>query len=270
MFDRRAFLLSVLWLSVPICQCWAAEPPRVRVLTYNIHHGAGTDGKIDLPRIADVIKRLQPDVVALQEVDNKTTRSKGVDQAGELGRLTGMHAAFGKAMDYAGGQYGEAILSQYALSEVSVHDLPTAHGCEPRAVLTARLRIGGDAPQFYFAATHLVHANKAVRLAQARALSTIVFGEDSLPVILAGDLNAVPDSPPMKCLFQRWSDTTANRPDATWPSDKPRVKIDYVLYRPGNAWRVVETQVVDESIASDHRPFLAVLEWSSEGSEVRK
>jgi hypothetical protein len=61
--------------------------------TYNIHHGEGTDGKIDLVRAAAGIKRLAPDLVALQEVDKATTRFQGVDQSAELGRTTGMHVA---------------------------------------------------------------------------------------------------------------------------------------------------------------------------------
>src|ERR1700724_2661395 len=85
--------------------------PFLRVLTYNIHHGEGTDGRFDLSRLARVMKSVQPDVIALQEVDRGTERSGGVDQLAELARLTDMHAEFGKAMDYSGGGYGVAWLS---------------------------------------------------------------------------------------------------------------------------------------------------------------
>ncbi len=122
--DRWILLLAILACAASFASGHAAKPVRVRVLTYNIHHGAGTDGKTDLARTAGAIKRLTPDLVALQEVDKATTRSRGVDQAAELGRLTGMHFAFGKAMDFAGGQYGEAILSRYPLMEIQVHSLP--------------------------------------------------------------------------------------------------------------------------------------------------
>src|SRR5688572_12746619 len=81
-------------------------PLRLRVLTYNIHHAEGTDGKLDLARIARVIHEQQPDLVALQEVDVKTRRTGGVDQAAELAKLTGMHVAFGKGIDFQGGEYG--------------------------------------------------------------------------------------------------------------------------------------------------------------------
>src|ERR1700730_14354602 len=104
---------------------WAGEdqaiPGTLRVLTYNIHHGEGTDGRFDLSRLAGVIKSVQPDVVALQEVDRGTARAAGVDELTELERLTDMHAEFGKAMDYAGGGYGVAVLSRWPLVSPGNH-----------------------------------------------------------------------------------------------------------------------------------------------------
>src|SRR5215471_8946587 len=97
-----------------VCASVLAEAPKnmtVRVLTYNIHHGEGSDDVFDLPRIARVISDAKPDLVALQEVDEKTNRSSGVSQITELGRLTGMHAVFGEAMEYDDGGYGVGILS---------------------------------------------------------------------------------------------------------------------------------------------------------------
>jgi endonuclease/exonuclease/phosphatase family metal-dependent hydrolase len=259
--DRRTFLLAIFGCAAFFASGGAAEPVRLRVLTYNIQHGEGTDGKIDLARTAAVIKRLTPDLVALQEVDKATTRSRGVDQAAELGKLTGMHVAFGKAMDFAGGQYGEAILSRYPLTEVQVYKLPFTEGCEPRCALAAHVRLGDDGPEFVFAGTHLEHAKTPVRLCQAQKLNPALAATNSLPTILAGDFNDVPDSPAIKVLHPHWTDATVVQPDPTWPSDEPRMKIDYVFFRPADGWRVVEKQVSDESVASDHRPLLVVLEW---------
>ena len=257
----RASLLAILACAGSFASGWAAEQLRVRVLTYNIHHGEGTDGKLDLARTAAVIKPLKPDVVALQEVDKKTTRSRGVDQAAELGKLTEMHVAFGKAMDFAGGQYGEAILSRYPLTEVQVHSLPFTEGCEPRCALAARVRLGEDGPEIMFAGTHLEHAKASLRLCQAQKLNPALAAKNALPTILAGDFNDVPDSPAIKVLQPHWTDATAGQPDPTWPSDQPRMKIDYVFFRPVDGWRVVEKQVINEPVASDHRPLLVVLEW---------
>src|SRR5690606_41483172 len=83
-----------------------------RIVSYNIRHGRGADNEVDLERTAAVLRRLDPDVVALQEVDQGVARSGGEDQAARLGELLGMHHAFGAFMDYQGGHYGMAILSQ--------------------------------------------------------------------------------------------------------------------------------------------------------------
>jgi endonuclease/exonuclease/phosphatase family metal-dependent hydrolase len=261
MFPRRTCLLTITLIAMGAAFAVAAEPVRVRVLTYNIHHGEGTDGKLDLERIASVIRRVQPDLVALQEVDVGTRRSQGVDQAAELGRLTRMQAAFGKAMDYAGGQYGEALLSRYPLKDVKVHELPFTPGCEPRCAVAARIRLGTDGPELLFAGTHLEHAQAALRLCQAGKLAPALVAGNNLPAILAGDFNAEPDSPPIRVLLPHWTDATADKSAPTWPADVPTAKIDYVFFRPADRWRVVQTQVVDERIASDHRPLLVVLEW---------
>ncbi len=134
----------------------AAPPPvQLRVLTYNILHGAGLDGKLDLARTAEVIKRVNPDLVALQEVDKGTQRSGRVDEAAELGRLTGMHAVFGKAMDFNGGQYGEAILSRYPFESTNLHALPQIKGREPRGALDVQIKVEGQPLRFI--STHWDH-----------------------------------------------------------------------------------------------------------------
>jgi Endonuclease/Exonuclease/phosphatase family len=172
-----------------------------------------------------------------------------------------MHVAFGKAMDFAGGEYGEAILSRYPLSEVQVHNLPFTEGCEPRCALAAHVRLGDDGPEFVFAGTHLEHAKAPVRLCQAQKLNPALAAKNTLPTILAGDFNDVPESPAVKILQPHWTDATAGQPQPTWPSDQPRMKIDYVFFRPADGWCVVEKQVINEAVASDHRPLLVVLEW---------
>src|ERR1700674_4341999 len=106
--NRVFFSSLLLLLSVGVGKDQPV-PSTLRVLTYNIHHGEGTDGRVDLSRLAGVMKSVQPDIVALQEVDRGTERSGGVDQLAELERLTGMHAEFGKTMDYSGGRHGGGV-----------------------------------------------------------------------------------------------------------------------------------------------------------------
>ena len=110
--------------------------PILRVLTYNIHHGEGLDGRLDLARTAAIVSGADPDLVALQEVDRGTRRTGGQDQVAELERLTGMHAVFGKAMDYQGGAYGVAVLSRSPIRRISNRRLPGSPDREPRTALS--------------------------------------------------------------------------------------------------------------------------------------
>lgn len=255
MIPRSAQLFVVVWGSL-ITYTFAQEPaqPRLRVLTYNIHHGQGTDGKFDYARLAKIITDLNPDVVALQEVDRQTQRASGLDQAARLGELTGLRHAFGNAMYFSGGKYGEAILSRFPMDDIKAYRLPFRSGQEPRCALAARIRPDNGLPEFIFVGTHLCHQSQKTRTEQAQRINRLFSADGGLPVILAGDLNARPGSDPMKVLLaEQWTDATA-----------PRSRIDYVLHRSKDPWHVVEVNIVDDRVASDHRPVLAVLQWQDE------
>ena len=232
-----------------------AQPsPRLRVLTYNIHHGEGVDGVFDYERLARVIMDTEPDVVALQEVDRKTRRADGVDQTELLERLTGMKGVFGRAMYYSGGEYGEAILSRFPMEGAKAHPLPYLPGQEPRAALAVSIKPDNGLPQFVFVGTHLCHQSEQTRTYQTTRINELFRAEAGPPVVLAGDLNARTGSAPMNVLLaERWVDAT-----------EPQSRIDYVLIRKSDPWRVVEVVTIDERVASDHRPVLAVLEWTGE------
>ena len=238
-----------------------AEPEKMTVLSYNIHHGAGTDGKLDLERIARIIREQQADLVALQEVDVKARRSGGVDEAAELGRLTGMNVVFGKAMDFEGGGYGQAILSRWPIKEHAVHQLPQREGREPRILLVTTIENPNG--NLVFACTHLDHQIEAVRMEQAAAINRILIQEGkSIPVLLAGDFNAAPESDTMKTLFTIWIDAAGDAAAPTIPARNPRRRIDYILGAPraSGMWKTVSSEVLNEPVASDHRPVKAVLE----------
>jgi endonuclease/exonuclease/phosphatase family metal-dependent hydrolase len=258
---NRVFSSLLLLLLV-----WASEdqtvPGTLRVLTYNIHHGEGTDGLFDLSRQAEVIKSVQPDVVALQEVDRGTERSGGVDQLAELERLTDMHGEFGKAMDYSGGGYGVAVLSRWPVLSTGNHPLPGSPDREPRTALTVQVGSGERGPLLQFTSTHLDQGRDPEdRLAQARYLNELLVPSEGQPAILAGDMNSRPDTEVMEIFEARWAVASAVDPSPTTPSGRPRSRVDHVLFRPVESWRVLESRVIDERLASDHRPVLVVLEW---------
>ncbi|MEO7823076.1 MAG: endonuclease/exonuclease/phosphatase family protein, partial [Gemmatimonadaceae bacterium] len=98
--------------------------PQVRVLVYNIHAGKDAKGVDNLARVAEIVRSTGADIALLQEVDRGTTRSGKVDQLAVLSRLTGFHAAFGKTLDYQGGDYGIAVLSRWPINRDSLIRLP--------------------------------------------------------------------------------------------------------------------------------------------------
>src|SRR4051794_13831619 len=136
----------------------AELPKEIRGVTYNIHHGEGRDENFDLERIAKVLVVAKPDIVALQEVDQNTVRSDGVDQAEELARLTGMKAVFGRSTDMDGGDYGNAVLTKLPVRRNETVMLKSFKDVSPnraeqRSVLVVELG-EKDGPGLLFLCTH--------------------------------------------------------------------------------------------------------------------
>ncbi|MGB2955059.1 MAG: endonuclease/exonuclease/phosphatase family protein [Anaerolineales bacterium] len=250
-----AIILGIAHAGVGVATEQASDAkPQLRVLTYNIHHGEAMDGKFDYQRLSKVIADLKPDVVGLQEVDFKTQRSGGVDQAEILGKLTRMQHVFGQAMPFQDGGYGEAVLSRFPIEKVETYPLPYRPGQEPRAALSIRIKPGNGLPELIFVNTHLCHQSSETRIWQAQQINQVFPKKSGPPIILVGDLNARVGSETMKeLLAERWVDTVS-----------PQSRIDYVLTRKGDPWRVVEVKIVEELIVSDHNPVLVVLEWMGE------
>lgn len=238
----------------------AAEPLRLRILSYNIHHAEGIDRKLDVPRIAKIILSVEPDLVALQEVDRKTTRTQSVDQPAELARLTGMHEVFGGNIEFQGGQYGNAVLSRFPIARHQNHLLPSFDDGEQRGVIQAEIRLPEPHGSLLLFATHFDYRrDDRERLASAEAINKLAADSPRQPALLAGDLNDVPGSRTLERLESVW--TRANdKPLPTIPVTEPSKQIDFVLFRPRDRWKVVEVKVLEEAVASDHRAILAVLE----------
>lgn len=232
----------------------------VRVLTYNIYHGetVAASKPFDLDLLAKIISDTKPDLVALQEVDFKTKRVLKMDLVTELGWRTKMQAVFGKAMPFDGGEYGEGVLSKHSFLSTQNHALVARENKEPRAALEVNVQIkSGDTIRFV--GTHLDHTkDETDRINQAKQINRI-FSKDDSPTILAGDLNATPESETMQVFYKEWKQSFKDN-IPTYPAINPNKKIDYILFKPANRWRVLETKVIDEEKASDHRPVLSVLE----------
>lgn len=269
---KKALLFTITLVLVALTGCTntvtSHGEPTIRVLSYNIHHGEGMDGKFDLGRIAGVIKSASPDIVSLQEVDNQTKRSKGVDQAKELARLTDMKFVYGASMSYQGGKYGNAVLTNLPIKGSKVIPLPG----EPRSALCVTLNLPGSKStfgEFLFIATHL-DTKSTPRFSSVPLIEKIFESKPGFPTILAGDLNALPASPTMQAFGKTWINSTSQEGLFTRPAGKPSVQIDYVLHRPAKSWKVRKTMVLKEKIASDHRPILAVLQFLPEAKEKKE
>ena len=263
-------LFASFLVGLVACPALAELPAEIRVVTYNIHHGEGVDGKFDLERIAKLLKAEKPDIVALQEVDQKTRRSGGVDQPAELARLTGMKVIFGRNIDFEGGGYGTAVLTNLPVRSSESVKLksyypPTKENAEQRGVQVVELG-DKDEPGIVFMGTHLDYRQpEDERMNSALTINELARKRPNEPAIIAGDFNAMPDSAAIHEFEKEWTiaggsgEAKQSEPMLTFPAEKPDRRIDYVMYRPANRWKVVEVRVLDEPVASDHRPVLTVL-----------
>lgn len=264
-------LCTRLILSLALLLGACAQPQQTKsaadtltVLSYNIHHGEGNDGVFDLERLARVIRESDADLVALQEVDVHTGRSGGVDQAAELARLTGMQAVFGEAIAYDGGSYGDAVLSRLPILSSESWKLPAEPHHEERVAVSVVVETAAGQP-VRFIGTHLDHtSDPSDRIRQTQALLLRAFPADKkvLPTLLLGDLNAEPDSEPLRLLLQRFASAIPGGAPS-WPTEEPRKAIDWILFTPPNSWQVIEAGTMDEPLASDHLPLRAVLRYKA-------
>ena len=248
----RLLLLCTLFLAA----CRSSSEDELRVVVYNIKHGRGMDGVVDLERTAQVIEAGRPDVVVLQEVDHRCGRSGSVDQTAWLAERLGMVGVFGRFMDHDGGEYGMAMLTSFAEFSSVNHELPV--GSEPRSALamtmqTARGPVTVVGIHFY--------RTEEQRLAQAEATLAAVADLEG-PVILAGDFNSRPDSVVMERVREEFTNVDKGEDNLTFSSVEPSVEIDHVLVRPANAWSRLSLDVIEEPLASDHRPMLFTARWS--------
>ena len=256
----RAVLAGLLATCLFGCQA-APKPdaPRTfRVMTYNIHHGAGLDGKVDLQRIADLIKREQADIVALQEVDKGVERTARRDCPAELAALTGMSCVFSNNFHYQGGEYGNAVLTRFPIKRWTNLHYKMLRPGEQRGLLQLVLDVHGR--DLVFLNTHIDYrADDTERLMNADELLKVIQAYRGQPMILCGDFNDTPGSRTHEKIAQAFTDTwtvAGSGKGLTIPAEKPRKRIDYIwlakdsVVEPIRAW-------VPQSEASDHLPVVA-------------
>jgi len=249
--DHAAMVTEFSWIEPTPSQ-------RLRLVSYNIKHGLGNDGRLDLERTAALLNNLRADFIGLQEVDNKVKRSGIVDQAQTLGKSLGMYSAFGSFMDYQGGKYGLGMLSKHPILAAKEIKLPT--GNEPRVALACKIQLP-DRREIMVVNLHFdwVEDDK-FRFQQAKELAKYL-DTLTLPYVLMGDFNDQPQSRTLDLLSRGTMAAVKPRQDRfTFPSMKPTIEIDFIFAAPQEDWQLNFSRVLNGKVTSDHRPFLAVVE----------
>lgn len=268
---RRAALLHLGRIGIEPGRARVRRGPastdRLRVMTYNVHGCLGMDGKLSVERIARVIARYRPDVVALQELDVGRERSGGVDQAELIARYLEMEFQFHPTLQIEEERYGDAILTHLPMRLVRAAALPglaDASGREPRGALWVTIELLDNEIQLIN--THLGLDARERALQAAALCGSEWLGSENCrsPVILCGDLNASPASATCRLLRTRLDDAQAraprHRPRNTFASRLPAVRIDHILIDPKlgvSSVEVPRSQLVQ--VASDHLPLIADL-----------
>ena len=226
-------------------------------MTYNIHHGAGVDGRVDFQRIADLIKREQADIVALQEVDKGVQRTARRDCPAELAALTGMTCVFSNNFHFQGGEYGNAVLTRFPIKRWTNRHYQMLRPGEQRGLLQVELDVHGR--ELVFLNTHIDYRpDDDERLLNAAEMLEVIQAYRGQPIILCGDFNDTPGSRTHQKLAQAFADTWAAAGTAdgfTIPAEQPRKRIDYI-------WLAKESPIdvlrlwVPQSEASDHLPVV--------------
>ena len=245
MKNLKTLLLCAVALLAVSCQ-----PNQLRIMSYNIRIGIGMDNKTDLQRAADVIKRVNPDFVGLQEVDSVAERSGWVDQAKALGEMTGMHYIFAPALERSKGLYGiAALVKEKPISYRNVH-LPGQEEVRTFLVL--------EYDDYLLCNTHFSLVAES-RMESVDIIRSVIAEYDK-PAIITGDFNMYPTSEECHKMDEMWkplSDTTR----FTVPADGALWAIDYIWGREGYDYKVLNYEVVDEPMASDHLPLYIDVEF---------
>ncbi|MFD1032745.1 endonuclease/exonuclease/phosphatase family protein [Metaplanococcus flavidus] len=254
-----------------------SKPPIVKVLSFNIAHGLGMDGIMNLERTATIIEDSCASIIGLQEVDRFFgERSQFMDQVEWLGERLGMYTAYGANIDHAAEQagqpncqYGNAILSKYPITYSKNHHMTPVQqwygNDEQRGVLEAVIEVDDIAISVYNA--HLSLKDEELKLSVKEILA--LTAGSKFPCIVLGDFNAPPFYAPIREMNRYFTDAflKMKQGDAyTYPSPysyktsdvdlKPVTRIDYIFFGP--EMEVVQTATISTDV-SDHLPIVADL-----------
>jgi len=249
------------------------KPGTLRVMSYNVHSCLGMDGRIAPERIARIVSRYQPDVIALQELDVGRERTDGVDQVRLIAQALDLGHMFHPTVHVEGEEYGDAVLTHLPVVSCRTGVLPTLdyrRELEPRGVLWLTVMV--DECQVQILNTHLglSSAEQRVQVDELMSDRWLANPGCSGPTILCGDLNATPRSETLRRFGMTMAESQSLLPDSvrnnTFSGRAPYWCIDHVLVR--DIKRVMGVQVANTELtrlASDHLPLIVDLELPMPG-----
>jgi endonuclease/exonuclease/phosphatase family metal-dependent hydrolase len=217
----------------------------LKIMSYNIQGHAAARREDHLPKLAEVIAAVKPDVVGLQEV-HFNTRAGPLHQSETLASLTGLTHWFGRSTAMDGGDYGNAVLTRGTIEYAFAHPLPGSG--EPRSVLQADIALGDM--RFTFFVTHLAAWGRLLRNARMQQIATLgdIIARGALPHVLVGDFNVPPAAEEIKTLLAHGHLRVCGDPkEATFPMTRQR--LDYVFCDP--RWEFLGAEVIRRG-PSDH------------------
>jgi endonuclease/exonuclease/phosphatase family metal-dependent hydrolase len=238
------------------------------VMTYNVHSCIGMDGKISPLRIAEVIARYHPDVVALQELDAGLVRTDKIDQAHLIAMTLEMSFHFHSSIQVEDGGYGNAVLCRSQVRLVKAGALP-AEPLHPfferRGAVWAEVELEGSKIQVM--TTHF-GLDRRERNRQAESLTGpewLGHPEFRTPAVLCGDFNALPGSAAYRRITRQLRDAQRGlkglRLKGTWPVQLPLMRIDHLFITPDLRVRSITIPRTPLTrLASDHLPLIVTLE----------
>ncbi|HWL05271.1 MAG TPA: endonuclease/exonuclease/phosphatase family protein [Xanthobacteraceae bacterium] len=222
----------------------------VRVMTWNIHGGVGPDGVFDLARVADLVSRHDPDIVALQEVDSRRCGPADPPPFAFLRGAIRRHGVDAKSITTADGDYGQMLASRWPVVASEIHDISYRRN-EPRRAIETMIETPGGALRVV--ATHFGLGFRE-RRAQARAMVRLARNKTDHPMVMMGDFNdwAWPSSlrRALKRELPGWT------PQATFPARWPLLGLDRIYCRPADMLKAAFTDPAAR-LLSDHLPMIA-------------
>lgn len=247
--NLKICLFSLFLIASPL-----ANAQSLKVISYNIHHGADKNEENTLKEIGEYIRDSNADLVGLQEVDSLCNRSGRVDQMKKLAEITGMHYAFLRHFEYDGGSYGLGILSKHPIVSQRNGKITSIKNGEKKslALLSTRIFLEGN-KEVEFATVHFA-LDQPTRLIQASEV--LEFLNSDVPVILTGDFNAEPSTEEINMIsgsVQMADKKLGN----TFPDTDPVKKIDYIWLSRDNLQKISRVSIPLEIQSSDHLPLEA-------------